>query len=138
MSSVVTYAIGALARLTDTVIETIGFYERIGLLPSPPGSSGNRRIYLDPHLQRLTFIRRCRALGFSLVQIGELTALADRRPSACAPVARVLAPHLAALRTKIADLLALQRELESLYACCERGERPECGAIATFFSMRKS
>ncbi len=136
MSSALTYPIGALARLTDTVIETIRYYERIGLLPSPPRSSGNRRIYLDVHLQRLTFIRRCRALGFSLAQIRELTALADRRPSACAPVARVLAPHLVAVRTKIADLLALQSELESLYACCERGERPECGAIATLFAAR--
>ena len=132
-----TYPIGALARLTDTVIETIRYYERIGLLPSPPRSSGNRRIYLEAHLQRLTFIRRCRALGFSLQQIRDLATLADRNPRACAPVARVVAPHLSAVRTKIADLRALERELESLYACCERGDRPECGAIATLFSARK-
>lgn len=134
MSNLSGYSIGVLARRTGTVIETIRYYERIGLLRAPPRSRANRRLYLDSHLQRLTFIRRCRALGFSLAQVRELAALADRRQSACAPVARILSPHLDAIRAKIADLQRLEREIGDLLACCERDERPSCAALVASFA----
>ena len=68
--------IGALAKATDTKVETIRWYERVGLLPAPARTTGNYRIYDDAHLGRLSFIRRARDLGFSLDQIRALLDLA--------------------------------------------------------------
>ena len=66
------FSIGDLARLTGTKIETIRYYESIGLLPSVARTSGNYRRYARPHLERLSFIRRGRDLGFSLEEVREL------------------------------------------------------------------
>ena len=59
-------AIGELGRLTGTKVETIRYYERIGLLAAPVRTAGNYRAYGPEHLNRLSFIRRSRDLGFSL------------------------------------------------------------------------
>jgi DNA-binding transcriptional MerR regulator len=72
-------AIGRLSKHTGTNIETIRYYERISLLPAPPRSSGGCRLYGTDHLKRLNFIRRARALGFS---IGEVRTLSGLRMSA--------------------------------------------------------
>ena len=61
--------IGQLARVADTNAETIRYYERIGLLPSPPRTAGNYRDYSDAHVSCLAFTRRARALGFSIEQV---------------------------------------------------------------------
>ena len=71
------YPIGALSGRTGCSIETIRYYERIGLLPAPPRSAGGHRVYDDDHLKRLTFIRRGRALGFTLDQVRGLLGLVD-------------------------------------------------------------
>jgi DNA-binding transcriptional MerR regulator len=73
--------IGDLAKRTGTKVETIRYYERIGLLPEPGRTEGNYRSYGSEHLGRLSFIRRARDLGFSLDQVRELLGLADQRPS---------------------------------------------------------
>jgi DNA-binding transcriptional MerR regulator len=70
--------IGQLGRATDTKIETIRYYEKIGLLPEPRRTSGNYRSYAAEHLQRLGFIRRARELGFSIEDVRELLKLAAR------------------------------------------------------------
>ena len=72
-----TRSIGELARITDTRVETIRYYERIGLLPEPARTAGNYRAYSDRHMGRLSFIRRARSLGFPLDQVRQLLALAS-------------------------------------------------------------
>lgn len=67
--------IGELARTTSTKVETIRFYEKIGLLPKPSRTSGNYRDYGSDHLARLSFVRRARGLGFRLDQVRELLPL---------------------------------------------------------------
>src|SRR4051795_8029974 len=73
--------IGELARAADTKAETIRYYERIGLLPSPPRTASNYRDYSATHVTRLTFTRRARDLGFSIEQIRALLDLAERWPA---------------------------------------------------------
>ncbi len=87
-------AIGALSKRTGTNIETIRYYERVRLLPAPARSSGGYRLYGTGHLKRLSFIRRARALGFSLAEVRTLLALADQRRRPCAEVRVVAAAHL--------------------------------------------
>src|SRR5215510_4704582 len=79
-------AIGALSKHTGTNIETIRYYERVGLLPAPARSSGGYRLYRTDHLKRLNFVRRARALGFSIGEVRTLLKLADERKRPCAEV----------------------------------------------------
>jgi DNA-binding transcriptional MerR regulator len=95
--------IGELARATDTKVETIRYYERIGLLLAPVRTEGNYRSYAPEHLHRLSFIRRSRVLGFTLDQIRALLGLADHRDRACADVDAIAREHLAQVERKIAD-----------------------------------
>jgi len=87
-------AIGELGRLTNTKVETIRYYERIGLLSAPARTSGNYRAYGAEHLNRLSFIRRSRDLGFSLDQVRALLDLADERERPCEAVDAIARKHL--------------------------------------------
>ena len=71
--------IGRLSTRAAVNIETVRYYERIGLLPSPPRTEGGHRLYGEPHVKRLTFVRRARELGFTLEEIRALLRLADER-----------------------------------------------------------
>jgi DNA-binding transcriptional MerR regulator len=115
--------IGELAKLTSTKVVTIRYYERIGLLPSPPRTSGNYRAYEREQVSRLRFIRRCRDLGFALDQVRDLLRLSSRKEQDCTEVDRLAAAHLAAVESKIADLKRLARELQRLNNCCQGGGR---------------
>ena len=121
--------IGALARATGTKVETIRWYERVGLLPAPARSAGNYRTYGEAHLGRLSFIRRARDLGFSLDQIRTLLDLAEDRERSCDAVDVIAREHLDEVDRKIADLQALQRELASLIGQCRHGNVAECRII---------
>ena len=122
-------AIGELGRRTGTKVETIRFYERIGLLAAPARTAGNYRAYGPQHLSRLSFIRRSRDLGFPLDQVRALLDLADDRGRSCQAVDAIAAEHLAEVDRKIADLQALRRELASLLAQCRSGTVAECRII---------
>jgi Cu(I)-responsive transcriptional regulator len=123
-------SIGALGRATDTKIETIRYYERIGLLPPPPRTgTGNYRSYTKDHLGRLSFVRRSRDLGFTLDQIRALLDLSDQRERECAAVDAIACEHLTEVERKIADLTALRRELQHLIGQCRHGTVAECGII---------
>ena len=119
-------AIGELARATGTKAETIRYYERIGLLPLPPRTAANYRSYGTAELARLSFIRRARALGFSIEQISALLNLADRRDRSCGAVDTLAKEHLETIEAKIADLTALRRELTELIGQCGQGTIAEC------------
>lgn len=121
--------IGALARATGTKVETVRWYERVGLLAAPARSAGNYRTYGQPHLNRLSFIRRARDLGFSLDQIRTLLDLAEDRDRSCEAVDGIAREHLDEVDRKIADLQALRRELDALVGQCRHGKVSECGII---------
>ena len=116
-----TLTIGDLARETDTKVVTIRFYEKIGLLAAPERSAGNYRTYAREALDRLRFIRRCRALGFSIDQVRELLALSSEALHSCEAVDRMTAGHLAEVERKIADLGRLADELRRISASCQGG-----------------
>jgi len=122
-------AIGELGRLTNTKVETIRYYERIGLLSAPARTSGNYRAYGAEHLNRLSFIRRSRDLGFSLDQVRALLDLADERERPCAAVDAIARKHLAEVDRKIADLRALRRELDGMIKQCHCGTVAECRIV---------
>jgi len=124
-----TLSIGALARATGTKVETIRYYERIGLLPAPARTGGNYRAYARHHLERLSFIRRGRDLGFPLDAVRALLRLADDRDRSCAEVDRIARGHLVEVERKLADLAALRGELRQLVDQCGHGTIAACRII---------
>ena len=122
-------SIGDLARTTGTKVETIRYYERIGILPAPARTAGGQRAYAPDHLRRLAFVRRARGLGFGLDQARALLDLAHQPDRDCAAVDAVARVHLAEVDRKLADLAALRRELADLVDRCSHGRVAECRII---------
>ncbi len=121
--------IGELGKATGTKVETVRYYERIGLLPQPSRTAANYRAYGDTELGRLSFIRRARDLGFSLDQVRALLKLSDDRSQDCASVDRIAGEHLRTVDRKLADLAALRRELKALIDSCDGGTVAQCRII---------
>lgn len=121
--------IGELARATSTKVETIRYYEKIGLLPEPARTDGNYRDYGPDQLARLSFVRRARDLGFTLDQVRELLSLADDRDRSCKAVDMVAREHLAQVGQKIADLRSLRKELSAMIEQCGQGAISQCRII---------
>ncbi|MDJ0947593.1 MAG: helix-turn-helix domain-containing protein [Alphaproteobacteria bacterium] len=126
--------IGDLARATGTKVVTIRYYEKAGLLPRPPRSARNYRIYAPEHLHRLRFVRRCRALGFTLDQVRELLSLSSRTDRECAEVDGLAKAHQAAVEAKIADLERLAAELRRISNLCQGGRMADCRIIEALSS----
>jgi len=123
--------VGELSRRTGCNVETVRFYERIGLLPRPARNASRYRLYEETDVHRLTFIRRARELGFTLDEVTTLLALsADQGRETCGEVREVAARHLADVRTKVADLRAMERVLADAVRQCDAGELPGCPLIA--------
>ncbi len=120
------FPIGVLSTETGVNIETIRYYERIGLMPAPPRTKGRQRIYDSDHLKRLTFIRRSRELGFSLDQIRALLGLSGRHALTCAEVKGLAEQHITDMRRKVKDLKRLERTLSDLAARCHGKRVPDC------------
>jgi len=129
------YAIGALSRLTNVNIETIRYYERIGILPRPDRTAGGNRQYNHPQLKRLFFIKRCRDMGFSLKEVRTLLELVDRQDFICSEVHDLTESHLVSVRQKQADLKRLEQTLQSMVSQCKRGDVPECPIIDELFDL---
>ncbi len=110
-------SIGAAAKASGVKVPTIRFYEEIGLLPSPPPTTSNRRLYGEDELNRLLFIRHTRELGFDLDAIRALIALQAKPQNSCAEV------------DAIASLSALKTELQRMINGCRRGQIRECHII---------
>ena len=124
---------GELARRTGANLETVRYYEKIGLLPPPPRTASGYRSYDDAHEQRLGFVLRARELGFSLDEIRALLRLADEREQPCAEASQLASTHLADVRAKIADLRRMERVLKDVVAQCGDGTRADCPLIETLF-----
>lgn len=129
-----TYSRGLLAKQSGVNAETVRYYEKIGLLPEPPRSKGGHRVYDQTHLQRLSFIRRGRELGFSLEEIQGLLDLVDTGHYTCAEVRNRTIIHLDDVQQKIRDLKKMERILEGMVAECEGATVPDCPIIDALFS----
>ena len=127
-------SIGVLSKATGCNIETIRYYERIGLLPEPPRTEGGHRQYGEAELKRLTFVRRSRALGFTLDEIRGLLGLVDGGDYTCGEVKVITLDHLEEIRRKIADLARLEAVLRDMAAQCEGGTVPDCPVIEALFT----
>jgi DNA-binding transcriptional MerR regulator len=123
--------IGELATATATRVETVRYYEKIGLLASPARTLANYRSYGADHLARLSFIRRARDLGFTLEAVRELLALSDDTSRSCEAIDGVARLHLTEVDRKIADLTALRNELGRVIGSCQHGTVGECKIIET-------
>src|SRR2546425_7236758 len=130
--------IGTLSKHTGTNIETIRYYERIGLLPAPARSSGGYRLYGTGHLKRLAFVRRARTLGFSIDEVRTLLRLADERKRPCAEVRVVAETHLKDVHAKIADLRRMERVLKATVAQCAVGRSADCPLIEALYQAEGS
>ena len=119
----------ALARRTGCNLETIRYYEKIGMMPEPPRTEAGYRIYDDLHVKRLRFILRARALGFSLDEVRGLLTLVDCRTQTCAEVKERTERHLADVRAKIAELKRIERVLADTAGKCSGDEVPDCPVL---------
>jgi MerR family mercuric resistance operon transcriptional regulator len=124
-----TLMIGELSELTAVNIETIRYYERIKMLPSPPRTAGGRRIYDANHLRILAFIRRARELGFSPSEVRALLRLGGPERASCHQVRDIASHHLDDIRAKIADLRKLERLLAKTVAQCTGTAAPICPVL---------
>jgi MerR family mercuric resistance operon transcriptional regulator len=129
------YAIGEMSRRTGVNIETIRYYERIGLMPKPQRTGGGNRQYGLEELKRLFFIRRCRVLGFGIEEIRALLAMVDRNDFTCAEVHGMTMAHLSSVERKISDLRQLRKALSDMAAKCIKGDVPECPIIDSLFTV---
>ncbi len=122
-------AIGELSRLAGVHIETIRYYERVGMSPPPPRSAGGRRVYGQNHARILAFIRRARELGFTLEEIRTLLELNRAKPVSCAEVQKLAGLHLESVRSKLADLATLEYILAKTLAKCVSDVSPDCPVL---------
>jgi len=120
--------IGRLADAAGVNLETIRYYERIGLMPVPVRSRGGHRLYDESGEKRLSFIRRARDLGFPIEDIRALLALNDAQ-GPCAEVKSVASVHLAAVEAKIADLQRLRDILADTVAKCPGDSTRNCAVL---------
>ena len=122
------FTIGELSRRTSIGIETIRYYERIGLMPRPPRTGGGRRAFGPDNLATLSFIKHCRELGFSLDDIRALLVLraSDR---SCSDVKSIATRHLEAVRVKLHTLSEIEESLTALIARCPGDTSPVCPVL---------
>ncbi len=125
---------GALAREAGVNIETIRYYEKIGLLPEPLRADNGYRVYGETGLKRLSFIRRCRELGFSLDEVRGLLGLVDGGDYTCAEVRDLSIVRLGDVRQKIRDLRKMERTLKEMVSQCDGGLVPECPIVDRLYT----
>lgn len=117
------HSIGEAARLSGCTPEAIRYYEREGVVPQPARTgSGRYRHYRSGDVDRLRFLRRARELGFSLLEVRNLLALAEGNPDRpCAEVDRLASAHLVQVEAKLAQLSALRDRLTDVIGRCQGG-----------------
>ncbi len=131
--------IGELAKTTAIPVETIRYYEKIGLLPEPDRDSSGYRSYRNAHLHRLLFIKRCRNLDMAQEEIRELIRLAEQPEADCREVDALLAQHLVHVRERLKELASLEQTLVNLQkACADGGTVRECGILGGLSSELES
>ena len=128
-------SIGDLSKTTGCNIETIRYYEKIGLLFEPDRSSGGHRLYDRSASNRLRFILRSRELGFPISEIRTLLGLVDEKSLTCGEVKDLTEGHIRNIKKKIKDLRKLETVLNKMVAECEGGNIPDCPIIDALSSI---
>jgi Cd(II)/Pb(II)-responsive transcriptional regulator len=122
--------IGELARATGVEVETIRYYEKAGLLPAPAREGNGYRRYSEDHLERLAFIRHCRALDMPLTDIKRLLDRLGGVHGDCGDIDALVGAQIARVRARLASLRALERQLSKLRDSCDaRHPTRECGIL---------
>ena len=122
--------IGALSTASGTPVETIRFYEKEGLLPEPARTQGNFRVYEQPHLERLQFIRYCRSLDMSLDEVRTLLKIQANHDADCGDVNTLLDEHIGHVSQRIKELRLLEKQLKTLrQRCHEQQSVDHCGIL---------
>ena len=120
---------GELARRTGVNIETIRYFETIGVLATPERTEGGHRIYDEGHVRTLRFVRRARNLGFTPQEVRTILALGGPGKAGCAEVRTIAEHHLEQVRAKLADLVELERLLTGTVERCSGKAAPDCEVI---------
>ena len=121
--------IGTPSKKTGTKVQTIRYYEQIGVMNEPGRSAGGQRRYFEKDLDRLAFIRHSRQLGFSLESIRELLDLSDNPSRSCADADVIARRQLTQVERRIKRLQALKKELKRMVTECEGNSVAECKII---------
>lgn len=122
-------AIGTLSKKTGTKVQTIRYYEQIGLMNEAGRSAGGQRRYYEADLDRLAFIRHSRQLGFSLESIRELLDLSDNPAQSCAEADSIARRQLVQVEQRMKRLQALKKELKRMVAECDGDSVAECKVL---------
>jgi len=123
--------IGELAKAAESDVDTIRYYEKIGILPKPARTDGNYRHYGEQHTERLRFVRRCRSLDMTLDEIRVLLPFRAAPDADCREVNNLLDEHIGHVSARIAALTHLEKELRSLRRQCRSVQRAkDCGILA--------
>ncbi len=132
-ADVMAVSIGRLSERSGVHLETVRYYERIGIMPVPSRNAAGHRRYDGEHLKRLKFIKRSRELGFTLREVRVLLGLVDGGDYTCAEVRELTLGHLQDVRRKIVDLQRLEATLAEITDKCADGTIPDCPIIETLF-----
>ena len=124
--------IGRLSEQTGVKVETIRFYEKIGLMPAPARTDSGHRIYDRMQTSRLASIKRCRDLGFPLEDVRAMLGLIDGGYT-CDELRELTLRHQTSIKQKISDLKRLDHTLGKLAAACQGGASMECAVVDALF-----
>ncbi len=130
-------SIGGLAEQTGTNVQTIRYYEQIGLMPRPSRTKGNQRRYSAEHMRRLAFIRNARDLGFTMETITTLLDLAAKPDRPCEAVITIAQENLETVRDRLSKLRALERALKNLVTSCGGGRMADCRIVEALCNRRR-
>lgn len=131
--------IGRLAALGGVSVQAIRYYERRGLLPTPARTPSGYRLYSEAAIQRLKFIHRAQALGFSLAEIEQLLSLRIRPGTTCADIRHEAQEKIAAVDRKLTELRRIRRALAKLADSCRgKGPTSDCPILEALDGARKT
>ena len=122
-------SIGELARRTGVHIETVRYFEKVGLLEAPDRTEGGHGVYAEQHVRALRFIKRARELGITPKEVRAILGLGGHGKACCDEVQEIAVHHLEQVRSKITDLARLERLLASTVERCSGGHVPDCPVI---------
>jgi len=129
MTNVRGLSIGQLSEVTQVPIETIRYWERLGLAPLPPRSERGHRLYNDGHARQLVFLRRARRLGFRIRDVRSLLEFAANGNGSCADIRPLAERHLERIRAKLADLMVVEELLARSVSGCSENSTGTCPVL---------
>jgi DNA-binding transcriptional MerR regulator len=121
--------IGELSKRTGVHVETVRYYERVGILPKAMRTANGRRTYGAADVQRVTFVRHARELGFELSAVRTLLKLQEQPDATCERATEMAVAQLAVIESKISQLKMLRRDLTRMIEGCANARVAECRII---------